>query len=291
MNAKLQLASETVERFSEWPAFLRLNFSTTSRGVRLIEKEHRGPLYVQKPFYPEGLNRPHVYLLHPPGGLVSGDHLKIAINAAECANVLVTTPGAGRMYRARPDRLPQQQSIHVSVENNASIEWLPMESILFPDANAIAQTRADLHGNGKIIYWDVLSLGLPANNRTFASGSFNQSLSIYQDTQLQLQERLVLDDRSRSLLSANIGLKDFMVQGFMVAGPFNNENHQLIEQLRLVIESASAFMAVTQIADFIVIRGLDNSSETLRHDFEALWALLRPELLNCPACPPRIWNT
>lgn len=298
MNAKAECSvNKDSSSNSEWAAYLRLNLSPTARGVRLTEKEHHGPLYVQKPFYPESPTRPHIYLLHPPGGLVSGDRLNIEVNVAPDASVLVTTPGAGRIYRARQDRARQSQVVTLNVADQACIEWLPLEAILFPDANASNSTEIFLEGTGKTVYWDVTSLGLPANNQPFSQGCFDQCLKIYRDRQLVLQERLVLDDRSRQLLAANIGFRNLMVQGFMVAGPFcasnhsQNALHQIIEQLRACDAVEGLLTGITVVSDFIVIRGLGNCSESLRNYFGKLWAHIRPELLGCPACPPRIWST
>ena len=48
--------------------------------TRLTTRAHRGPLVVQRPFYPEGPGVPHVYLLHPPGGIVGGDSLRVEVS-------------------------------------------------------------------------------------------------------------------------------------------------------------------------------------------------------------------
>jgi len=64
-----------------WQAYLTLGFAHNHGKTILAHRRHSGPLTVQRPFYPEG-NVCHVYLLHPPGGVVAGDRLVIDINAA-----------------------------------------------------------------------------------------------------------------------------------------------------------------------------------------------------------------
>lgn len=56
---------------SIWNAELALGLTLTQLGTVLKSCRHQGPLYVQKPFYPEGRELAHLYLLHPPGGMVS----------------------------------------------------------------------------------------------------------------------------------------------------------------------------------------------------------------------------
>jgi len=69
--------SVAVEAAPGWQAELSLRFARDEAGgaTRLIERSHRGPLVVQRPFFPEGREVPHVYVLHPPGGVVGGDSL------------------------------------------------------------------------------------------------------------------------------------------------------------------------------------------------------------------------
>jgi urease accessory protein len=287
---------------SQWHGQLRLEFAQTRRGVRLMRTEHRGPLYVQKPFYPEGPNTPHVYLLHPPGGLVSGDRLEIDIAVAADAHTLVTTPGAGRLYKARADQSLQRQSVRLRIAAGASIEWLPLEAILFPGAHAQTETRIDIAEGGKLIFWDVVSFGLPANGRVFDAGEFNQSLKIYRNGRLSLQERLVINATNRGLLSARAGLQDLPIQGLLVAGPFMASTElastetdeamaELIHRLRARCEASAEPAAITLIDGFIVARSLGTCSERTRQLFEHLWQEIRPALLDKPACAPRIWST
>src|SRR5690606_4537948 len=124
-------SSRTIAGGSHWHAYLKLAFSHGARGTRMTGCEHEGPLYVQRPFYPEGGDLAHVYLLHPPGGIVSGDCLHIALQLQNGSAVLCTTPGAGRVYRARADRRLQEQHNLLRVASGASLEWFPQETIIF----------------------------------------------------------------------------------------------------------------------------------------------------------------
>ena len=48
---------------------------------------------------------------------------------------------------------------------------------------------------------------------------------------------------------------------------------------------------MTRLGDFYAGRYLGHSAARARALFTRWWALLRPELLGRPACPPRIWQT
>jgi len=278
---------------STWDARLSLEFAKRPRGVRLVKSEHEGPLYVQKAFYPEGPDCAHVYLLHPPGGLVSGDTLSIDITASEGAHALITTPGAGRVYKAREKGGVQTQNLKLSVHTGAVLEWFPLETILFPNAQARMNTRIDLAEDASVITWDVTCFGLPANKVVFDSGSVQQSLQIWQNDRIMLNESLVIDGDHSELLSGNAGLRNLPIHGLMLAGPFENEPFELIEKLRLIDLQTDdkTFLAISQNGSFLTVRYLGACTEQARKLFTLAWALIRPALIQKTAIPPRIWAT
>lgn len=305
MNAVLQLPEGAKQlkqpEFSTWQAFLRLSFAQRKRGVRLVESAHEGPLYVQKAFYPEGESCAHCYLLHPPGGLVTGDQLSIGITSQEAAHALITTPGAGRVYKAREQGGIQTQSIHLKIEQDACLEWLPLETILFPNSQARLNTRIDLADNAKVITWDITCFGLPANQVEFTEGSVKQNLQIWSKGRIKLNERLVIDLPSGSdvnsltILNGNAGLRSKPVHGLLIAGPFQaSEAAELIDVLRElqpVIRLEEALVAITLNGEFLTVRYLGHCTEQARLYFAEAWALIRPVLLNKEAVAPRIWAT
>ena len=69
------LQGKPVDTGSGWLAELDLEFVQKRERTILANKKTRGPLTVQRPFYPES-DVCHVYLLHPPGGVVGGDGFK-----------------------------------------------------------------------------------------------------------------------------------------------------------------------------------------------------------------------
>ncbi|WP_067094001.1 urease accessory protein UreD [Marinomonas atlantica] len=276
---------------SQWQAYLTLGFAKSKRGTVLKTCDHKGPLYVQKPFYPEGKDTAHIYLLHPPGGLVSGDELVIKSNQASDTHVLITTPGAGRVYKARPDRTLQCQTTHLHVPTDASMEWLPQETILYPDANTRLRNHVELHGNARFIGWEITCFGLPVNRLDFGMGQADQSFQVRIDGRLRLRERLLVDEHSRTLMAGKAGLQGHPVNGLMLAGPFISVADALLETLREQCQVNDSVSGVTLVDGFIVIRSLSHDSETMKRLFTLCWEAIRPALLDKSACAPRIWAT
>ncbi len=279
---------------SSWHASLELEFANTTRGCRLTHNRHHGPLYVQRPFYPEGPELAHVYLLHPPGGLVSGDRLQIGIQAHNGAKVLCTTPGAGRLYRARADQRLQEQHNNLILGNGASLEWLPQETIVFPGAHAQLTTRVNLAKDASFIGWEITSLGLPASQLEFTSGSLHQRLEIMIEDLPVLIENLMVDSRGLSLYHAACGMRSLPVSGIFVAGPFTAEQSstltaEVLSSLYSAVEPA--LCGLTKVGNFLVGRYLGKCSEEARRCFRTYWRTLRPLLLQREAYAPNIWTT
>ncbi|CUB04110.1 urease accessory protein UreD [Marinomonas fungiae] len=282
---------ETISPASQWQAYLTLGFTKSVRGTVLKTCDHKGPLYVQKPFYPEGKDTAHVYLLHPPGGLVSGDELVIESNQAPDTHVLITTPGAGRVYKARSDRTLQRQTTRLNVPKDAIMEWLPQETILYPDANTRLRNQIELYGSARFIGWEITCFGLPANQLDFGTGHADQSFQIRVDGRLRLRERLLVDEHSRGLMAGKAGLQGNPVNGLLLAGPFVKVEEDVIETLRSFCQESDGLSGVTQVDEFIVLRSLSHDSEKMKRLFARCWEVLRPALIDKTACAPRIWAT
>jgi len=78
-----------------WLTRLELGFAQVNSRTRLKHSQHIGPLRVQRAFYPEG-NLAHIYILHPPRGVVGSDQLHITLDLAHKTQVLCTPPGSGK---------------------------------------------------------------------------------------------------------------------------------------------------------------------------------------------------
>ncbi len=282
----------------QWCAELALGIDVLpNHGSRLTHNRHRGPLRVQKPFYPEGRECAHIYLLHPPGGLVSGDSLDIDIKLSRQAQALVTTPGAGKVYAARKNGTRQRQDVELTLDKGAAIEWFPQESIVFNGAEASLNTRIELAQNAVFIGWDIICLGRPASGAAFETGSFEQRYQFWRNKKLRFTERLVISSTDRVKNSA-CGLNRQPVTGTFFATFAEGENNcDLVRELRYRCQAyceaanGSGEVAVTLVRDLCIVRYLGDNTERAKMLFQSLWQLLRPRLLQREVCVPRIWRT
>ncbi len=266
-----------------WSANLRLGFQLSGNRTILAHRARKGPLTVQRPFYPES-GVCHVYLLHPPGGVVGGDHLQIHCEQEEGCQTLVTTPGASKFYRSTGSVATQTQELVIA--DASSLEWLPQENIFFPGARVKMTTRVKMKGSARLMLWEMHCLGRPSICEAFEYGEVDSCLEIYRDGRPLFVDRLRVDGKSRLRRSQLAG------KAVMATSVFTNASDVDLQAARSCFETGDEdCIAATLIEDLLVIRYLGESTEQAGKLFKAVWERLRPSLLQRSPVPPRIWNT
>jgi urease accessory protein len=290
------MISEVVPQYNakRWLAMFSGQFPFIDGHTRLGKTAHFGPLRVQRPFYPEGPECLHLYLLHPPGGLVGGDKLSINFAVHPGAHLLMTTPSAGKMYR-NISGLPQIQQVNITVGKDAVMEYLPQENIVFNGAYAELSTQVEVAEGGLFIGWEINCLGLYENDDPFLDGQLKQQLMIKQSGKPLFYDRLKII--APSVVQTSVaGLQNKSVNGTFVINT-DVVNDLTLAQLLSWQNDVNAnknydcVAAITQKPGIFIARILSDKAEVVRKYFEQLWVLLRPSVINRDACAPRIWLT
>lgn len=270
-----------------WPARLDLRFARRGEETVLAGRRHCGPLRVQRPFYPESRRICHVYVLHPPGGVVSGDTLEVCAQVEAGAWGLLTTPGAGKFYRhgsGRAARVDQR----LSVAGGGVLEWLPQENILFNGAHARLRTRVEVAAGACFIGWDITCLGRPASGERMRHCRIRQRFELWRENVPLWVERSRFDDHC-AVLDAAWGLVGRPVVGTLVC---TNDDPGLADEIRRQVTAAGPGMfSVTQLDEVLVCRYLGAQAQAARACLGEAWRVMRSALLGAPAVTPRIWNT
>lgn len=272
-----------------WRARLCLGFDRPGGGpaTRLGRREHSGPLRVQRAFHPEGPEVCHVIVLHPPGGIAGGDELAIRAELAPGATAQLTTPGAGKWYKAAGRGASQSLEFHVGPD--AWLEWLPQESVVFDGARARMATRVELAPGARYLGWDIVCLGRLASGERFARGRLELSSGIWRDGHPLWVERGGIE-AGGALMAAAPGLNGHTVFATLVLAG-RGISRELVAACRAVAAPAGVRLAVTALPEVLLIRALGQATEPLRHALDACWRAARPQFLGRAAVPPRIWST
>ena len=264
-----------------WRGHLGLQFSEREGRTILSHRMRSGPLSVQRPFYPEqgGMQ---VYILHPPGGVVGGDILEIDVSVSSRAEVLLTTPGAAKLYRSAGDTA----EIRNTLSSAGKVEWMPQENIFFNGAHVRQRTHVRLAPGAGFVGWEIHCLGRIAAGEQFDRGDLDLGINIVRDGFPLLVERLrIRDDNHRS----GALLRGFPVCASFYATPI--EGSQLDPARALEHRGSDRVCAMTLLDDLLVVRYLGNSVLDARQWLQAVWHLVRPAVIGRESAIPRIWST
>ena len=274
-----------------WSAHLELDYRRDGERC-IVHDRHHGPLRVLASLYPEGAGVCHNVIVHPPGGIVGGDELNLALHLGKGSHALLTTPGATRFYRSAGDSAAQ--TVTAQLAANARLEWLPHETSCHDGARAHSGLHFALEPGAEMIGWDVLSLGLPASERPFERGRFTQTITLGD----VWREHGVIDAADRRLLDSPLGLDGHTTLGLMWFGAgapiVAARREALLDAARSVctMHALRATSGATSPHDqTVLLRVLAPRVEPLMQLLHAVWAAWRPLAWGLPACAPRVWRT
>lgn len=295
-KTKAILSSDSGHHFDDsrqWTASLTLGFDTRNQGdssiTRMKVARHYGPLRVQRPFYPEGRDGCcHVYTLHPPGGLVSGDVLDVDVTVEKNAHALITAPAANKLYKTDSNGVDWHQITTLKVEDGATLEWLPQESIVFDGSRGKQIFDIELQDNAKCLGWEVLCLGRPAGNLPFVSGQIEQRFQVTRNGRPLWLERQVIDP-NHPRFTGKWGQGGATVHATLWTVGLEDPS-EAIKALREHLPATKNW-AVTYRRGVLLLRYLGRERNEAWVLFQQARDIIRPLLTGHEATTPRIWLT
>ena len=283
-------ATDTAVAPAGWKAQLSLHY-TYRDGRTGAHDRHEGPLRVLQRLYPEGPGICHHVIVHPPGGVVGGDELRVDARLDEGTHAVVTTPGATRFYRSDGPLALQHSTLQLAA--GARLEWLPMETLAYSGCIAESRVVASLAPGAEMMGWDLLGLGLPAAGQAFERGRFTQHLELpgvwLERGCLRAQDPLIPSPLGWA------GQTVLATLWFATGEPLTSARRErLLDAARdAVRDHALAPRAGVTAAQprVLVLRVLAPKVEPAMQLLAAVRAVWRREAWALAAEPPRIWRT
>ena len=276
-----------------WEASLTLGFAAYPERdtsiTRMNVARHYGPLRVQRAFYPEGRDGCcHIYLLHPPGGLASGDSLNIDVTVDKNAHTLLTTPAANKLDRADSNGVAWTQHTHLKVAEDAVLEWLPQETLAFDGSRGQQTVIIDLAETAKCLGWEIIGLGRPASDLPYVSGIIEQRFQLTQNGRPLWLERQVIDP-THPRFAGKWGQGGATVHATLWAVGLSDPE-ATISELRDKI-APNHNWAVTYRRGVLLLRYLGMERNEAWDLLQQAREILRPRLIGVKSVTPRIWLT
>lgn len=274
-----------------WHAQLDIDYRLEQQRT-VVRHTHNGPLRVLQSLYPEGDAICHNVLVHPPGGLVGGDTLKMTIAANGATHGLITTPGATRFYRSQDE--PAIQRTRITLKDQARLEWLPLEAIAYNACLAENHLSVSLDPQAEFMGWDLTAFGLPSAKLPFDAGKFLQHIEV---PGVWLERGLLRAD-DHHLMNSPLGLagQRCMASLFFVSGSkLTRERREAGQDLARQVIDAHMLSQMAGVTcpneQVMVLRVLAPLVEPAADLLRQVWQVWRQHFWQLHATLPRIWST
>ncbi|PSB52692.1 urease accessory protein UreD [Chamaesiphon polymorphus] len=276
-----------------WQGHLQLTYGYSGGKTQAIEHRGTAPLKVQRSFYPESAAICHNTILHTAGGVVGGDRLNIDIDLQSRSRAVITTAAAGKIYGSN-GALASEQIVQ-NVGENACLEWLPQETIIFDGALFDRHLRVNLAATASWLGWEIDRFGRTARGERFTHGVWKSATEVYrQGIPVWIDRQLLYGDDKIDLPNSLAGYPIVGTLAWIGAG--NLESDELLVSKNIVVKARSLFdgapskIGVTRLTEGILCRYRGDSTTEVRRWFAAVWHLLRHSYLDSPPIHLRVWQ-
>ncbi|MDY6785067.1 MAG: urease accessory protein UreD [Cyanobacteriota bacterium] len=277
-NGKLQ---------TPWQGCLDLVCGDREGTTRVVRAYATAPLKVQRPFYPT-VKSPicEVVALHTAGGIVGGDRLNQTLRLQANSRVLATTAAATKVYRSNGKQA--RQAIAIDLEENAMLEWLPQEAIIFNGANYRQEVRVDLAEGASFLGWEITRFGRSARGERFVAGEWRSRTEVWRQGKPLWIDRQWLPGSEETFNSPN-ALAGCPLAGTLIylGKPVSVE---LLAKVREVFVEVGQFSATRTQGEGLLCRYRGNSTAEAKDGFVRVWQLLRLGMGEPAAIAPRVWQ-
>lgn len=119
-------------------------------------------------------------LLNTAGGVTGGDRFSFSAHAEEQTELTLTTQACERAYKAQGGEIGEVSN-KLSIAENARINWLPQETILFNHSALSRSLRVDLAPDASFLMLEPLVFGRTAMGEALNHAQFRDRIEIYRE--------------------------------------------------------------------------------------------------------------
>ncbi|MEM7463650.1 MAG: urease accessory protein UreD [Pseudomonadota bacterium] len=225
-------------------------------------------------------------LINTAGGLTGGDRISWRAVAGNECELKLTTQASEKVYKSTGGIATA--NIELSAGRNASLSWLPQDTILFDKSAIRRNIEVDLDASAHCLIIEPLTFGRKAMGERVRNCLLHDSWNVRAGGSLVHSERFKLDGDATALLESNAiaGGANAMAT-ILFIGPNATSRLQEVRDCILPLDAITGASAI-QIGQTgkLLARIVAEDGYSLR---KALAPLIR--LLNGKAGLPKIWAT
>jgi urease accessory protein len=219
-------------------------------------------------------------LLNSAGGIAGGDTQDVTITVGADAQATITTQSAEKIYKA--DGVTSRIANRLEVGANATLRWLPQETILFDQAQLTRTLDADLQASATLTICESVVCGRIARGEQLITGRFHDRWRVRRDGKLILAEDIRLDGAIGDIIGCP-ALGDKAVATATLAHiAADAEGH--VEAVRAVLANAGHEAGSSAWNGMLVVRLASANAQSLRAILADVLTIVTNTAL------PRVWS-
>jgi urease accessory protein len=209
-------------------------------------------------------------LINTAGGIAGGDRFDLEIAAGDKAQLAVSSAAAEKVYRSLGPKA--RISIKISAAADASIGWLPQETILFDGARLERTIDIDLAPDARLVFAEAVVFGRTGMGEAVKHGFLFDRWRIRRGGTLVFAESVRLDGTiaaklyERPVANGGAGIATVLV----VPG-----RAEVVERLRALGTKFRGEVGISTWNGIAVARLCAADGAALRYDLTTLLATLR----------------
>jgi urease accessory protein len=216
-------------------------------------------------------------IVNTAGGIAGGDQLNINIEAGEGAALAVTSASAEKVYRSLgPDATI---AVKLAVGADASLAWLPQETILFDRARLARSIDVDLAGTASLLLAEAVVFGRSGMGEEVRHGNFLDRWRIRRGGRLAYAETVRLDGEIAAKLKQPAVANGGCAVATILCVPGNAETVAAVRALDFAGE-----VGISAWKSICIARLCARDGAALRRDLVQVLTVLRAGAL------PRLWS-
>jgi urease accessory protein len=209
-------------------------------------------------------------LINTAGGIAGGDRFDLDIAAGEKARLVVSSAAAEKVYRSLGPKA--RMGIKLSAGADASLAWLPQETILFDGARLERTIDIELAADARLVFAEAVVFGRTGRGEVVKHGFFFDRWRVRRGGALVFAESVRLDGaiaeklHEAAVANGGVGIATMLI----VPG-----SAETIEPLRAIGSKFRCEVGTSTWNGIAVARLCAADGAALRHDLVALVATLR----------------
>ena len=210
-------------------------------------------------------------LLNTAGGLTGGDFLETDVAVGPRAALTITGQTCERIYKSLGG--DARVDTHLTLDDDAHLEWMPQETILFNAGRIRRRLRVEMPGTARFLAVEPVVFGRVASGESVTSGLFRDSWRLFRNGQLAYADESRLEGDIDAILNRPATLSGAKAMATVLYAAPDAET--LVEPARAAFAAAPVTGGVSCINGVLLSRLVARDSMKLRAGLIPLLTFLR----------------